>query len=522
MALAFPCRVRTQIGLVPAHAPDQRTKWVTFCALSCLDCDCVPGAYRYVQSMRHPTCLAFESFTLSPGRTLPITPAWVMRRWTAFARVYRHIERSTTTHEVCSFLPMETALHALDDKRENAPASQRCSNGQLTLDQEGCGVSDPRPARGEQRRSSSDTARHSAALAPRTSVAEREHGRVQQPLDRHVTTVGPCFRRRIGVGPSAVSILRDGRELVGELGIEAGLILQDLERAILRHDPQLHATHISASRSILVALRDRPRLDSLLALAEQLARKPRKQIVIAWPLESAVDLSGCSRLLNGRRERLQAAGLSARVAAFVSGSPGEDLVRLAVAQQADLVLIDGSAELLRDRELHEAARTGTVRRTWPVRDGGKSRPCARSLRRCRASLGGGRAGRVDRRFDGCPSGARRNRGRPLERTTGLEPPAGERLTRNPAGSRHCGRTAPGRGGRRRARPGGCSGGSHSGRASDRWSTDGLGTVRHALVTSGGPPTVLVRRGARPGGLAPDEELSRFTWSLVPSVAQARG
>ena len=48
--------------------------------------------------------------------------------------------------------------------------------------------------------------------------------------------------------------------------------------------------------------------------------------------------------------------------------------------------------------------------------------------------------------------------------------------------------------------------------SDRWRKDGLGPTRAALAGSG-RPTLLVRKGLRPGGLAPAENLTRFTWSL---------
>jgi hypothetical protein len=33
------------------------------------------------------------------------------------------------------------------------------------------------------------------------------------------------------------------------------------------------------------------------------------------------------------------------------------------------------------------------------------------------------------------------------------------------------------------------------------------------LVAGGQPTLLVRKGLRPGGLAPPENLTRFTWSL---------
>ncbi len=50
---------------------------------------------------------------------------------------------------------------------------------------------------------------------------------------------------------------------------------------------------------------------------------------------------------------------------------------------------------------------------------------------------------------------------------------------------------------------------------DRWQREGLGPVREALVTSARPPVLLARGGLRPGGLAPMESLTRFTWSIRP-------
>ena len=48
--------------------------------------------------------------------------------------------------------------------------------------------------------------------------------------------------------------------------------------------------------------------------------------------------------------------------------------------------------------------------------------------------------------------------------------------------------------------------------SERWRKEGLGPTRAALAGSG-HSTLLVRKGLRPGGLAPPENLTRFTWSL---------
>ena len=50
--------------------------------------------------------------------------------------------------------------------------------------------------------------------------------------------------------------------------------------------------------------------------------------------------------------------------------------------------------------------------------------------------------------------------------------------------------------------------------SERWRQEGLGQVRTALVEAPPAPMVLVRRGARPGGLAPAETRTRFGWSLT--------
>ena len=49
--------------------------------------------------------------------------------------------------------------------------------------------------------------------------------------------------------------------------------------------------------------------------------------------------------------------------------------------------------------------------------------------------------------------------------------------------------------------------------SPNWRHAGLGAVRHAIVRGAKPPVLLVRRGLRPGGLAPEETMTRFTWTL---------
>ena len=49
--------------------------------------------------------------------------------------------------------------------------------------------------------------------------------------------------------------------------------------------------------------------------------------------------------------------------------------------------------------------------------------------------------------------------------------------------------------------------------SPRWRHEGIGAVRRALVLATRPAVLLVHRGPRPGGLAPPESRTRFTWTL---------
>jgi hypothetical protein len=54
--------------------------------------------------------------------------------------------------------------------------------------------------------------------------------------------------------------------------------------------------------------------------------------------------------------------------------------------------------------------------------------------------------------------------------------------------------------------------------SERWREQGLGGARGALARNPPAPMVFVRRGARPGGLAPAETRTRFSWSIGESAA----
>ena len=46
-----------------------------------------------------------------------------------------------------------------------------------------------------------------------------------------------------------------------------------------------------------------------------------------------------------------------------------------------------------------------------------------------------------------------------------------------------------------------------------WREKGPGEVRAAVARRAAAPTIFVRKGLRPGGLAPEASRTRFTWSL---------
>ena len=50
--------------------------------------------------------------------------------------------------------------------------------------------------------------------------------------------------------------------------------------------------------------------------------------------------------------------------------------------------------------------------------------------------------------------------------------------------------------------------------SPRWRDEGLGPTRSAIARSAPAPTLFVRRGSRPGALAPADDFTRFTWSAA--------
>ena len=161
-----------------------------------------------------------------------------------------------------------------------------------------------------------------ARLVPELEALVEEEPLRERPRGQLMVALYRCGRQA-----EALARYRDGRTLlVEELGIEPAPALQELERAILRRDEALAEPQgrPRARGSVVCAV---PGLAQLVA---PLATEGR-ELVLVDLVADAAEL----------RER--AAALSAtdgRTAAFVSEAPGADLARLAAEQDAE-VLVTG-------------------------------------------------------------------------------------------------------------------------------------------------------------------------------------
>ena len=91
---------------------------------------------------------------------------------------------------------------------------------------------------------------------------------------------------RSGRQADALAAYRSGRAaMVEQLGIEPYPAMQELEQAILRQDPALDLGQPGAvERSILVAAFDATRLDGLGEIADTLARRSRRTLILTRPI----------------------------------------------------------------------------------------------------------------------------------------------------------------------------------------------------------------------------------------------
>jgi DNA-binding SARP family transcriptional activator len=325
----------------------------------------------------------------------------------------------------------------------------------------------------------------------------------------------------------ALAAYRAARHELSEgLGLEPSEELKSLEQAILRQDPALDLSEDEVGpvlarqaptpdRAVLVVPRAFDDLESLLRLARPLAavRPPRELIVavIVRPAELRVGTAA----LAGRRAELLAEGLAARTAAFSSPNPADDVVRLASQESVELLLMNAGRSPLgaEARAVLEQAPCDVallVETGGSLRDGPIVVPfgaagndwAALELGAWVAESTGSplrlMGAAADQREDG------RDASRLLadaslivQRTAGI---VAEPLL-----------ASPGREGVVALAEGA---GLLVIGLSERWRQEGLGRVRGELAAAPPAPLVFVRRGPRPGGLAPAETRTRFSWSLT--------
>jgi len=360
-----------------------------------------------------------------------------------------------------------------------------------------------------ERRIEADLAlgRH-AELVPELEALVAEH-----PLRERSREQLMLALYRSGRQVEALDEYRAAREMfASELGIEPRRELRELEQAILRHDPALaSATGATRARSILAVPSTDTSLDRLLSLAIPLASRPVKELIVTRVVQGKDGLAVAAAVLEKRRQELIGRGVAARCAAFVGSSAGDDVIRFADEQGVELLVVDGGEEalesLLVQRLLSAAPCDVAVLVGGGVRPGPLLVPfvgadhdwAAIEIAAWAAGAFGaplrlaGPSGGPD---DRDASRLLANASLAIQRTLGVaaEPvllaPGPDALV---AASADAALVVVG--------------------LSDRWQAQGLGATRRALIDRGHAPVVLVRGGLRPGGLAPDASLTRFTWTL---------
>jgi DNA-binding SARP family transcriptional activator len=344
----------------------------------------------------------------------------------------------------------------------------------------------------------------------RELVAELEAIVAEHPLNESFRAQLMTALYYAGRQADALATYREIRSLlVEELGIEPGPALRRLEQSILRHElPPVEPAERREQRSVLVAIREEDGLDDLIVLAERLSR-PAKGLVLVWSVDRPDALEAATLLLHARREDLASRGVDARAASFVARDGARDLLRLATLQNADLVLVRGDVAAMTREPLRtvltEAPCDVAVFVTRPMRPGPVLVPFVGARHDWVAVELGAWLSRAQRdklilagpvTEAGDSSLLLANASLAAQQALGVavEPvlvePDADALVRH---ADNAGVVVVG--------------------LPERWHREGIGDARRALAQRSVTPVVLVSGGLRPGGLAPAETLTRFTWSV---------
>jgi DNA-binding SARP family transcriptional activator len=350
-------------------------------------------------------------------------------------------------------------------------------------------------------------------------VAELEELVAKEPHRERVAGQLMLALYRCGRQADALATYRRARTaLVRDLGLEPTPALRELEAAILRQDPLLEkeAQEPAGARAILAAARTEAGLEPLLGVAVPLARRPGRELILARLVEDEADVTAAAAAVNAHRAGLDA---QVRAAAFTSQELAGDLVRLGEAYDVDLVLLDGTSDPPSPRVADELAElftrsTADVAIVFAKRragsggvfvpfGGGQHDWAAAELGAWLALGLNSRLTLVGTRAD--LARGRRDASRLLaDASLAVQQVAGVETAPLLAEPTEQGLLEAA----------GDAGIVVAG-VPERWRKHGIGGVRGALIAAARQPVVLVHRGLRPGGLAPRESATRFTWSLDP-------
>jgi DNA-binding SARP family transcriptional activator len=398
-------------------------------------------------------------------------------------------------------------------------------------------LADDAPSRGEaqrleaarlaalERRVDADLAlgRH-AQLVPELEVLVRTH-----PL--HEGFVGALMRALYGSGrqADALDVYRRTRQTFdSELGIEPSPFLRELERAILRQDPELAPDRPAAEglRSILVLVGDDDRVADLLAVVEPLAGGSGRELILVTFATSPDELAAASTALADQREAVAGRGVRCRVAAYTTAEAGAEAALLATEQAVDLVLAEAPPGLPDAGAVSEPLATllletpcdvgllttGTGASEGPVVTpfgGAEHDWSAIELAAWLASSLGTSLRLLGTEAD--PALGKRDASRLLARASLLVQQVVGIVTEPLL-----------------IRPGdaGVVEAAADARVlvvglSDRWRDEGIGPVRAAVAMASNAPVLFVRAGRRSSGIAPSHTMTRFTWTHVGRPVERR-
>lgn len=333
----------------------------------------------------------------------------------------------------------------------------------------------------------------------RMTEAELELGRHEQlvgelavlvehePLREQLRGLLMLALYRSGRQVDALAVYRDGRTLMAEeLGIEPGRELQALERAILQHDPGLDDEPRRAER--------RGSVVCVGCAPLELVRPLGRELLLLELAPNAASLPAAA----ARLERVRTGAAGVRTACFTSADPAADTIRLAVEQEAELLVVSQAppallagapcdVALLAEPAPFEPRRPvlvpfGGGREEWPALElaAWLARVHGLPLRLLGTEAAGGRRD-ASRMLAAASLSLQRFAGIATE--IAIVPPGPDGIVSQegavivaslPAGK--------------------------------------LDGTRRRLFERSPVPVLLVHGGLRPGGLAPDRTLTRFSWT----------